>query len=325
MPSRELDGAIVRCHPGGVRERPNRHAWKACVGQPTVGSNPTPSAMANPDRWPGSTARCTRHGCASPSTRPAALAHDDVPIGAVVVRDGEVIAARHNERELTGDPTAHAEVLALRDAAAVIGHWRLDDCTLVVTLEPCVMCAGAVVNGRIGRLVFGATDPKAGAVGSLFDLPTARLNHRPATAGVRADECGALLLAFFAARRRGDSQRSRNPLIRRSERRTSFVGRLHPRRHPNQARRLVEIEIAAAAAASVTRSGRRGVRWWRFDRGRIRSDRGDRALDREHDVVGHLSVVELRSRAVPCRCCLVAACRRAARRETARRSHPSAR
>src|SRR5688572_5895618 len=85
----------------------------------------------------------------------AALAHDDVPVGAVVVRSGEVIAARHNERELHGDPTAHAELLALRDAAAQVGHWRLDDCTLVVTLEPCAMCAGAIVNGRVGHLVYG--------------------------------------------------------------------------------------------------------------------------------------------------------------------------
>jgi tRNA(adenine34) deaminase len=133
-----------------------------------------------------------------------ALAHDDVPIGAVVLRDGAVIAARHNERELTGDPTAHAEILALRDAAAVVGHWRLDDCTLVVTLEPCVMCAGAVVNARVGRLVYGATDPKAGAVGSLYDVPAdTRLNHRPpVTAGVRAVECGDLLRTFFADRRR---------------------------------------------------------------------------------------------------------------------------
>src|SRR4051794_258028 len=141
-----------------------------------------------------------------------AEAHDDVPVGAVVVRGGIVIAARHNEREMTGDPTAHAEVLALRDAATVVGHWRLDDCTLVVTLEPCVMCAGAVVNGRIGRLVFGASDPKAGAVGSLYDIPAdERLNHRPpVTSGIRADECGALLRSFFADRRsssagRGDS------------------------------------------------------------------------------------------------------------------------
>ena len=134
----------------------------------------------------------------------AAVEHGDVPIGAVMVRDGVVIAARHNERELTGDPTAHAEVLVLRDAAAVVGHWRLEDCTLYVTLEPCFMCAGAVVNARLGRLVFGASDPKAGAVGSLADVPAdARLNHRPpVTAGVLATECGDRLRAFFASRRR---------------------------------------------------------------------------------------------------------------------------
>jgi len=138
----------------------------------------------------------------------AALAHDDVPIGAVVVRDTPegpvVVAARHNERELTGDPTAHAEVLALRDAAQAVGHWRLLDCTLYVTLEPCVMCAGALVNSRIGRVVYGATDPKAGAVASLYEVcADARLNHRPPVeAGVLADECGQLLKDFFAARRR---------------------------------------------------------------------------------------------------------------------------
>ena len=134
----------------------------------------------------------------------AAAVHGDVPIGAVVVRDGAVIAARHNERELTGDPTAHAEVLALRVAAAIVGHWRLMDCTLYVTLEPCVMCAGAVVNGRVGRLVYGATDPKAGAVESLYRVVTdERLNHRPPVeGGVLADECGQLLKAFFAERRR---------------------------------------------------------------------------------------------------------------------------
>jgi tRNA(adenine34) deaminase len=133
----------------------------------------------------------------------AAEAHGDVPIGAVVVRDGVVIAARHNERELTGDPTAHAEVLALRDAATVVGHWRLLDCTLYVTLEPCVMCAGATVNARVGRVVFGATDPKAGAVTSLYQVcGDERLNHRPpVTSGVLAEECGTLLKAFFAARR----------------------------------------------------------------------------------------------------------------------------
>ena len=134
----------------------------------------------------------------------AAVVHDDVPIGAVVVRNGEVIAARHNERELTGDPTAHAEVLAIRDAAHVVGHWRLLDCTLYVTLEPCLMCAGALVNARIGRVVFAATDPKAGAVTSLYEvLSDQRLNHRPpVTAGVLGDESGAMLRAFFAERRR---------------------------------------------------------------------------------------------------------------------------
>ena len=134
----------------------------------------------------------------------AALLHADVPVGAVVVRDGEIIAARHNERELTGDPTAHAELLALRDAATKVGHWRLDDCTLVVTLEPCAMCAGAMVNARLGRLVYGATDPKAGAAGSRFDLVDSELlNHRiPRITGVLADECGQVLVDFFRARRR---------------------------------------------------------------------------------------------------------------------------
>ena len=133
----------------------------------------------------------------------AATGHGDVPVGAVVLLDGDVIAARHNERELTGDPTAHAEILAVRDAAAHIGHWRLLDCTLVVTLEPCTMCAGAMVNARLGRLVYGATDPKAGAAGSVFDITSSvELNHRvPVESGVRADECGRVLKEFFAARR----------------------------------------------------------------------------------------------------------------------------
>ena len=120
----------------------------------------------------------------------AAAAHDDVPIGAVVVRDGAVIAARHNERELTGDPTAHAEILALRDAASVVGHWRLDDCTMVVTLEPCAMCAGALVNGRIERLVYGAPDPKAGAAGSLMSI-VERPPPQPPDAGDRRCRGGA--------------------------------------------------------------------------------------------------------------------------------------
>jgi tRNA(adenine34) deaminase len=133
----------------------------------------------------------------------AAVEHGDVPVGAVVLLDGEVVAARHNERELTGDPTAHAEILAMRDAAAHIGHWRLLDCTLVVTLEPCTMCAGAMVNARLGRLVFGAHDPKAGAAGSVFDITgTSQLNHRvPVESGVLADECGRVLKDFFGARR----------------------------------------------------------------------------------------------------------------------------
>ena len=133
----------------------------------------------------------------------AAVAHGDVPIGAVVVRDGRVIAARHNERELTGDPTAHAEVLVIRDAAAVVGHWRLLDCTLYVTLEPCVMCAGALVSSRIGAVVYGTADPKAGAVDSLYQIcADRRLNHRPpVTSGVLAVDSARLLKDFFAARR----------------------------------------------------------------------------------------------------------------------------
>jgi tRNA(adenine34) deaminase len=132
-----------------------------------------------------------------------ALAHDDVPIGAVVLRAGEVIARRHNEREARRDPTAHAEVLALRDAAEIVGSWRLDDCTLVVTLEPCVMCAGAAVNARVARLVFGAADLKAGATGSLYNVcADPRLNHNPTVVhGVMADRAAALLSEFFGRRR----------------------------------------------------------------------------------------------------------------------------
>ena len=133
-----------------------------------------------------------------------AAAHGDVPIGAVVLGPGgDVIARAGNERELLGDPTTHAEVVALRRAAAAVGEWRLTGCTLVVTLEPCTMCAGAIVASRIDRLVFGAFDEKAGAVSSLWDVVRdPRLNHRPAvTAGVLADECGAVLDRFFAERR----------------------------------------------------------------------------------------------------------------------------
>jgi tRNA(adenine34) deaminase len=133
----------------------------------------------------------------------AAVAHGDVPIGAVVVIDGEVVARRHNERELTGDPTAHAEVLALRDAAAAVGSWRLVGATMAVTLEPCPMCAGALVNARVERLVYGARNLDAGATGSLYHLGSdPRLNHEFATtADVRGEECAALLTDFFAERR----------------------------------------------------------------------------------------------------------------------------
>ncbi|HVL89869.1 MAG TPA: tRNA adenosine(34) deaminase TadA [Actinomycetota bacterium] len=133
----------------------------------------------------------------------AALAHDDVPVGCVIVRDDVVIGRGHNARERDQDPTAHAEIIALREAAAASGSWRIEDATLYVTLEPCFMCAGAMVLGRIPRLVFGAIDPKAGACGSLHDVVRdPRLNHRmDVTGGVLAAECGQLLRRFFAARR----------------------------------------------------------------------------------------------------------------------------
>jgi tRNA(adenine34) deaminase len=132
-----------------------------------------------------------------------ALEHEDVPIGAVVVHDGEVLAAGHNERQLLQDPTAHAEMIALREAARALGSWRVLDSVLYVTLEPCAMCAGAIVLARVGRVVFGASDPKAGAGGSVLDvLGEPRLNHRPIVAGgLLAAECAELLSAFFASRR----------------------------------------------------------------------------------------------------------------------------
>lgn len=133
----------------------------------------------------------------------AAAAAGEVPVGAIVVIDGEVMAARHNERETTDDPTAHAEMLAIRDAAQATGSWRLDAATLYVTLEPCPMCAGAAWAARIGRIVFGAADPRAGATGSLYNIAVdERLNHTSrVTHGVRADEAADLLGSFFAARR----------------------------------------------------------------------------------------------------------------------------
>src|SRR5215216_4882053 len=132
-----------------------------------------------------------------------AAEHDDVPIGAVIVRDGEVIGAAGNERELRGDPTAHAELLVLREASRRLGGWRIPDSVLYVTLEPCVMCAGAVVLARVPRVVYGAPDPKAGAAGSVFDvLGERRLNHRPLVAvGLLEEEAAELLRVFFAARR----------------------------------------------------------------------------------------------------------------------------
>jgi tRNA(adenine34) deaminase len=132
-----------------------------------------------------------------------AVEHDDIPVGAIVVHEGEVIAAAHNERELRADPTAHAEMIALRAAAQALGSWRVLDSVLYVTLEPCAMCAGAIVLARVPRVVFGATDPKAGAGGSVLNvLAEPRLNHRPQVqSGLLAEECGDLLRGFFASRR----------------------------------------------------------------------------------------------------------------------------
>jgi tRNA(adenine34) deaminase len=135
----------------------------------------------------------------------AAAALDEVPVGAVVSRDGVVLARAHNRRELDEDPTAHAEILAVREAARRLGSWRLEGCAIHVTLEPCFMCAGALVNARVARLVYGATDPKAGAVGSLADVVRdPRLNHRmEVRAGVLAEDCGRVLKDFFARKRLG--------------------------------------------------------------------------------------------------------------------------
>jgi tRNA(adenine34) deaminase len=132
-----------------------------------------------------------------------ALEHDDVPIGALVVREGEVIGSGHNEREVRSDPTAHAEMIALREAARALSSWRVLDAVMYVTLEPCAMCAGAIVLARVPRVVFAAADPKAGAAGSVFDiLDEPRLNHRPRVeSGLLAEDSADLLRAFFASRR----------------------------------------------------------------------------------------------------------------------------
>ena len=132
-----------------------------------------------------------------------APAHEDVPIGSVIVHDGEVIASAHNERELRQDPVAHAEVLAVSQAAGTLRSWRLAETVIYVTLEPCAMCAGAIVLARVPRVVYGASDPKAGAAGSVLDvLGEPRLNHRPEVAGgLLADDCALLLTSFFGERR----------------------------------------------------------------------------------------------------------------------------
>jgi len=134
----------------------------------------------------------------------AAFAADEVPVGAIITRDGQVLAAAHNGREQLRDPTAHAEMIAITQAAAALNSWRLEGCTLYVTLEPCPMCAGAILQARVETLVYGADDPKAGAVRSLFELlDDARLNHRTeVVAGVMAEPCGQILTDFFAAKRR---------------------------------------------------------------------------------------------------------------------------
>jgi tRNA(adenine34) deaminase len=134
----------------------------------------------------------------------AALAEDEVPIGCVIVHEGRVIASAHNQREQLRDPTAHAEMIAITQAAAALGDWRLAGCTLYVTLEPCAMCAGAMVLSRLPRIIYGARDPKAGAVATLYQLlDDPRLNHRAeVTGGVMAAECGDILTRFFAQKRR---------------------------------------------------------------------------------------------------------------------------
>ena len=148
-------------------------------------------------------AEATRAGAGGAASHPADP--DDVPVGAVILDEaGTVLARARNRRELDHDPTAHAEIVAIRQAAAALRRWRMTDLTLVVTLEPCTMCAGAVIAARLGRLVYGAEDPRAGAAGSLWDvLRDTRLNHRPEViGGILAEECGAVLRDFFAARRR---------------------------------------------------------------------------------------------------------------------------
>lgn len=137
-----------------------------------------------------------------------AAEEDEVPVGAVIVHDGKIIVRAHNRRETMQDPTAHAELICMREAAAVLGTWRLNDCTLYITLEPCPMCAGTVVNARVGRVVYGASDPKAGAMGSLYDLSAGLLNHQPqVTRGVLEEACARVLRDYFRARRRQQKEK----------------------------------------------------------------------------------------------------------------------
>src|SRR5512139_922101 len=159
--------------------------------------------LAEDERWMREALRAARR----------APAHRDVPVGAVVVRDGAIVARTRNRREADGDPTAHAEVIAIRRAARRLGSWRLDGCTLYVTLEPCAMCSGAIVLSRIPRLVFAARDPKAGFAGSLGDLcRDPRLNHRVhVTEGILAEECGEVLKAFFREKRLASRERRARP------------------------------------------------------------------------------------------------------------------
>jgi tRNA(adenine34) deaminase len=216
---------MLRRQPGGVRERPNRHDWKSCDLQGSMGSNPISSARPtrSPDRQDvqtysvkvrgvtdieassgdaGGLSYESAMGLAIVEARSAVL-HGDVPVGAVVFVGDRIVAKAHNERELRADPTAHAEILAIREAANVLGTWRLEAATLAVTLEPCAMCAGALVASRMGKVAFGAVDPKAGACGSLYNMCSdPRLNHElPVIGGVLAEECGAVLTEFFAGLR----------------------------------------------------------------------------------------------------------------------------
>ena len=176
-----------------MRERPNRHAWKACEVKASVGSNPTPSAMVNVE---------SAMVLALEEARNAA-SRGEVPVGAVMLHRGEVIARAGNRRESVVDPLGHAELLVIRDAALQLGTWKLVECTLVVTLEPCIMCAGAILHSRIPHVVFGAFDLDSGACGSMYNvLDDPRLNHRAiVTGGVINKDCSTLLADFFANRR----------------------------------------------------------------------------------------------------------------------------